>query len=230
VDTTANAQLESAGWFQATIGHKQLIAVSGLGLAGFVLTHMAGNLLILVSAQAYNEYSHALISNPFIYVAEAGLVLLFLMHLTIATRVSWNNLKARGSRYAHRSHGDKGTSMIQRTLWPQGLLIAVFLGLHLNTFKYGTIYMVNYGHGEIRDLHKLALEVFHQPGYVAWYIVCLIALLFHLSHGVRSSLQSFGIHHPRYVAGIKAASWAYALIVGLGFIIQPLYVYFIHQG
>lgn len=217
-------------WAASTIGRKQIIGLTGLGLCVFVLMHMAGNLLILVSAQAYNEYAHALVANPLIYVAEAGLVGLFLAHLVAASLISIRNMSARGSRYVHMSNGEKGTSLIRRTLWPQGLLIFVFLILHLITFKYGTHYTVNYGKGEIRDLHKLAIEVFQQPGYVTWYVVALLVLLLHLSHGLASSLQTFGINHPRYQCGIKLASWVYALIVGLGFIVQPLYVFFIYRG
>ncbi len=218
------------GWICSTIGQKQVIGLTGLGLCGFVLVHMVGNLLILVGPQAYNEYSHALISNPLIYLAEAGLLLMFLAHLVIASVISFANWRARDSRYAVPPNGDKGTSLLKRTLWFQGLLILVFLILHLITFKYGTHYTANYGKGDIRDLHRLAIEVFHQPGYVIWYIVALLTLLFHLSHGLPSSLQTFGIYQPRFQYGFKVAGWTYALIVGVGFIVQPLYVFFIYQG
>lgn len=224
------AATTSCGWIKSTIGSKQVIGLTGLGLSLFVLSHMAGNMLILVSPQAYNEYGHALVSNPLIYVAEAGLVAIFLGHIALATRLACLNLKARDSRYAVLPHGEKGTSLIRRTLWAQGLLILVFTVLHLITFKYGTPYTVNYGHGEIRDLHKLVIEIFQQPGYLAWYLVCLVVLFFHLSHGVASSLQTLGLHHPRYQCGIKTASWVYAALVGGGFIVQPLYVFFIHRG
>lgn len=217
-------------WMCATIGRKQLIGITGLGLSGFVLMHMAGNLLILVGPKAYNEYSHALISNPLIYLAEAGLLAMFLAHLAFASMLSISNLKARDFGYALRPSGDKGTSWLKRSLWAQGLLILVFTILHLISFKYGTHYTADYGHGEIRDLHKLVIEVFKQPGYVVWYVIALVVLLFHLSHGVASSLQTFGINHPRYNCGIKCASWIYAIVVGLGFIVQPLYVFFIYQG
>lgn len=227
--TPSNTQTR-AGWICSTIGQKQVIGLTGLGLCGFVLMHMAGNMLILVGPQAYNEYSHALISNPLIYAAEAGLVVMFLAHLAIASIMSVANWRARDSSYAVSPHGDKGTSLIKRTLWFQGLLILVFVILHLITFKYGTHYTADYGKGEVRDLHKLIIDVFHQPLYVVWYTVALVTLLFHLSHGLASSLQTFGLYHPRFQCGIKIAGWAYALVVGLGFIVQPLYVFFIYKG
>lgn len=228
---SANANVIRAakiGWLNSTIGRKQLVALTGLGLSLFVLVHMAGNMLILVSAQKYNEYGHALVSNPLLYVAEVGLIAMFVGHLAIALALSWKNAQARTQRYAVLPHGQKRTTWTQRSLWAQGLLILVFTILHLITFKYGPHYEVDYGHGAIRDLHKLVVEVFHEPGYVVWYCVALVILGLHLSHGVGSSLQTFGLNHPRYNFAIKSISWFYALVVAAGFISQPLYVYFIH--
>lgn len=212
------------GWMCSTIGRKQLVGVTGLGLSFFLLTHMAGNMLILVSAEAYNKYAHALVSNPLLPVAEVGLLVAFVLHLLLAIRLQIMNWGARDSRYAVMSNGAKGTSMIQRTMWAQGSLILVFVILHLITFKYGSHYTVNYGGVEMRDLHKLVVEVFSSTGYVAWYIVALIVLLFHLSHGVGSAFQTIGIHHPRYQKPIRCFSIGYAFIVIAGFLSQPIYV------
>lgn len=215
-------------WLCSTIGRKQLIGVTGLGLSFFVLTHMLGNMLILVGPEAYNEYSHKLVSNPLIYAAEAGLLAIFVGHLIFALRLTIKNWGARDTRYAMLPNGAKRTSWTQRSLWAQGLLILVFLILHLITFKFGHHYTATYNGVEMRDLHKLIIEVFHEPVYVAWYIVALVVLGFHLSHGVGSSFQTLGIHHPRYQKGIKCFSIGYAVIVIAGFLSQPIYVYFMH--
>lgn len=217
-------------WLCSTIGRKQLIGVTGLGLSFFVLTHMLGNMLILVGPEAYNEYSHKLISNPLIYLAEAGLLALFVGHLVFALRLSYKNWRARDTRYAMYPSGLKRTTWTQRSLWAQGLLILVFLILHLITFKYGNHYTATYNGVEMRDLHKLIVEVFHNPIYVGWYLVSLFVLGLHLSHGVGSSFQTLGIHHPRYQCAIRSFSIGYAIIVIAGFVSQPVYVFFIHKG
>ena len=214
-------------WLCSSIGRKQLVAVTGLGLSLFVLIHMLGNMLIMVGPQAYNEYSHKLTSNPLIYVAEAGLVAMFLGHLLYALYLSWRNYRSRDVRYAMYPSGPKRTSWTQRSLWAQGLLVLVFLILHLITFKYGPEYTANYGQGDIRDLHKLAIEVFHDPIYVGWYLVALLILGFHLSHGVGSTFQTLGFRHPRYEKGVRVLSVLYAVIVTAGFVSQPIYVYFL---
>ncbi len=223
-------RVDQSGWIKSTIGRKQIVAVTGLGLSLFVLSHMLGNLLIFVGPRAYNEYSHALVSNPLIYLAEGGLIAMFLGHMAIALKLSLMNFGARSKGYAVNASGDKSTSWIQKSLWAQGLLILVFVILHLLSFKYGVYYEVDYGQGYIRDIHRLVIELFQEPIYVAGYSLALIVLGLHLSHGVGSSLQTLGLHHPRFQQKIKCASWLYAALVSIGFLSQPIYVFFIYRG
>lgn len=217
-------------FLKSTVGRKQMVGVAGLLLSGFILTHMLGNMLIFLGPRAYNEYSHALISNPLIYLAEAGLLLFFLVHVILSLRLQLKNWASRDTRYAVMSNGQKRTSPITRTLWAQGVIILVFVVLHLLTFKYGTYYSVNYGDGEIRDLYRLMVEVFQSPGYVGWYLLCLVILGYHVSHGVASSIQTLGFNHPRYSRMIKKASIGFAVLVCAGFISQPIYVHFFLRG
>lgn len=65
----------------SSVGSKLLIALTGLALFVFLVGHLAGNLLFLAGPDAFNHYSHALISNPLVYVAEAGLIAVFLLHI-----------------------------------------------------------------------------------------------------------------------------------------------------
>lgn len=215
------------GWLCSTIGRKQLIGVTGLGLSLFLLVHMAGNMLILAGPEPYNKYSQALISNPFLPIAQGGLIAMFFGHLILAIRLQFLNWRARDTRYAVMSNGEKGTSMVQRSLWAQGLLILVFVILHLCTFKYGTHYTTTYDGVEMRDLHRLVIEVFNEPGYVCWYVVALIVLGLHIGHGVGSSFQTLGFRHPRYACAVKMLSLGYAVVVIGGFLSQPIYVFFL---
>lgn len=212
------------------IGKKYFIALSGLVLSLFVLVHMLGNMLILISPKAYNLYGHAIVTSPVLYPAELSLVVCFLVHVVLAIQLTIANRWARSQTYAVAASQSKATSLIAKTLWAQGLLILAFTVLHLITFKYGPVYEVEYGSVVVRDLHRLVLEVFQQPGYVIWYVVCLLALGFHLSHGVASSLQTLGIHHPKYQNLFKKLGVFYGILVILGFLSQPLYVYFIYKG
>jgi len=183
---------------------------------------MAGNMLMWLGPEAYNTYSHALITNPLLPVAEIGLVVFFVAHLGLALSLVWQNKAAKGGRYA--VSGDvKAGGFAAKTMVYTGLLLLVFIVLHLITFKYGPHYTATYHGVEMRDLHRLIVEKFSEPLYVAWYWLSLIVLGIHLSHGFAGTFQSLGIassNHPT----IRKIGWAFAIIVSAGFISQPLYV------
>lgn len=214
-------------YLMSSIGRKQLMALTGLAWSLFVLTHMAANLLILFDAEAYNKYSHALISNPFIYVAEAGLVLTLLVHIVNGMMVTFGNRMARPTKYAMNPSGDKAPRFQSKWMAYHGTLLLIFLIWHLVTFKFGKPYVITYDGVEMRDLHRLVLEVFQDPFYVGFYLVCMVAVGFHLSHGFYSAFATLGLYHPRYSPMIDKFGVLYAVIVAAGFMSQPIYVFFL---
>lgn len=214
-----------SGFLGSTVGKKYVMGITGLIWAGFVLAHMAGNLLIFVSHDAYNAYGHALTSGNIIYVAETVLVLALIVHVFCAISLTKNNREAKEQRYAVAASGKKKVSLASRTMAVQGSLILVFIILHLITFKYGTHYETTVNGVVMRDLAKLMVEVFQSPGYIVWYVVALVLLGFHLSHGVGSTFQSLGLMEGTYRNTWKKLSYTYAVIVALGFISQPVFIF-----
>lgn len=209
----------------SSIQKKMIMGVCGAIWAGFVFAHMAGNMLILVSAELYNRYGHAIVSNkPLLYAAETLLVGALLVHAGVGILLAIENRRAKPQKYAVAAVGEKRASLASRTMAFQGSILLFFIIYHLITFKYGTEYLVSYNGVEMRDLHKLVVEVFQQPIYVVGYSVCLLLLGWHLSHGVSSIFQTLGLNHPKYHQKIKWAGCIYALVVAAGFISQPLYV------
>lgn len=214
-----------SGFLGSTIGKKYLMGITGLVWAGFVLAHMAGNLLIFVSHDAYNAYGHALTSGNFIYIAEAVLILALLVHVSMAVSLTLANRRAKGSRYAVAASGKKKVSLASRTMAVQGSLVLAFIILHIVTFKYGTYYETTVNGVVMRDLARLIIETFQSPGYVVWYVVCLVLLGFHLSHGVGSTFQSLGLMEGTYRNLWKKLSYGYAVVVAAGFLSQPIYLF-----
>ena len=211
---------------KSTVGRKYIMGISGLVWMGFVLVHMAGNMLIFVSADLYNAYGHALVSNkPLLYGAESILVLALIVHVSTAISLTIENRKAKGTRYAVNPNGEKGPTLASQTMGIQGSVVLAFIILHLATFKYGTHYETTVNGVQMRDLHRLIIEIFQQPGYVAWYVVSLILLMFHLSHGAHSIFQSFGFLERKMLSGVRKFAWTYAIIVVVGFLSQPAYVF-----
>ena len=74
-----------------------------------------------------------------------------------------------------------------------GTIMLLFVVTHLVTFKFSPYYETPDG---IRDIYRLQLAVFSNPAYVAFYIVAMTVIAFHLWHGVTSALQSFGVNSP----------------------------------
>lgn len=212
---------------QSSIGRKIIMGICGLVWTGFVLGHMAGNMLIWYSAEAFNKYGHAIVSNkPLLYTAEVVLLLSIIGHVVIGIWLTIENRKAAPQKYAVAATPQKRARFGSKTMAYQGTIILFFIIYHLITFKYGAYYTVTYDGVEMRDLARLMVEVFQQPGYVVGYIVCLILLGIHLSHGASSVLQTLGLGNPRYKNFVQTAAWFYAIVVAAGFISQPLYVFF----
>lgn len=217
-------------FLKSSVGRKYIMAITGLVWMGFVFTHMAGNMLILVSADLYNAYGHAIVSNkPLLYGAETVIILALITHVFTAISLTLENRAAKNSRYAVQSNGAKAVSTASRYMAVQGSMILAFIILHLITFKYGTVYETTVNGVQMRDLSKLVVETFTQPGYVAWYVVCLLLLMFHLSHGAASIFQSLGFLERKMQCGVKKFAWIYAIVVAGGFLSQPLYVFFFHN-
>lgn len=215
---------------KSTVGRKYIMGITGLIWMGFIAGHMAGNLLLLVSADLFNAYGHAIVSNkPLLYGTEIILSLALIAHVVSAISLTIQNRKARDTRYAVTASGEKAVPKASRTMALQGSIILAFIITHLIGFKYGAYYETTVNGVVMRDLHRLVVETFQNPVFVAWYFVALVLLMFHLSHGAHSIFQSFGILERSFQQKLKKFAWAYALIVSLGFISQPLYVFLIHR-
>jgi succinate dehydrogenase / fumarate reductase, cytochrome b subunit len=227
----ANPRLASLNLWNVTIIKKHLVGITGLLLVGFLLGHVTGNFLLFVGPEAYNKYGHAIVNNPIYPLISWGLVFLMVLHAVMALVLAWINKKARPTGYVGSASGPKATSLVHRSLPLQGVLFIAFIVLHLLSFKFGPIIMVEYQGVEMRDLFTLVYTSFQDPLFVAWYVFCLLILALHTGHGFTSSFQTLGfLSHPKYKPGLDKLSKALALYVSLGFIIQPLYMFFIYKG
>ena len=212
-----------------TIGQKIVIALTGLGLCLFVLIHMLGNLLILSGPTAYNRYAHKLHEFPLLVVFELGLLFFFLAHIVLSLLLQIQNRKARGrSSYKMTAVGDKKTSLIDRWLWFQGLVLFVFLIFHLWSFKFGPYYETQLDGEKIRDIYKLVAESFKNPIYTLGYSFCLLVLSVHLLRGLTASLKSLGLSHPVYVSFVQKFSWIFSVLITVGFL-APVWYIFIYK-
>jgi succinate dehydrogenase / fumarate reductase cytochrome b subunit len=218
--------------FSSSIGSKFLIALTGLFLSLFLVSHLAGNLLFIAGPDQFNHYGHALISNPLILVAEFGLVAIFLLHIVKTVTMFAANRSARPDRYATskwaKSKNDRSRkSLSSTTMILTGTITLVFVVTHLFTFKYGPYYETAEG---IRDLYRLQLAVFSNPGYVAFYLVAMAVIGFHLWHGISSAAQSLGLDSPQWTPRIVWTGRLLTAVITAGFALLPVYTFVVGRN
>lgn len=216
----------SHNYFTSSIGKKQIMALTGFGLLGFTFTHMAGNLLLFLGGDSFNYYAHQLISNKFIYVAEAGLAGLFLLHIVLAILLRLQNMAARPVSYYVKTRTTRGETFASMTMPATGMIILLFLIIHLINFKYGSYYETTIDGETVRDLYRTVVEYFANPVYVAWYVFAMLALGLHTSHGVKSAFQTWGANHPKYNQLVELASLLYGLTVAVLFSAMAIFCHF----
>src|SRR5262245_13916804 len=85
--------------FSTSVGTKLLIGLTGLFLVVYLVVHIAGNLMVFLGRDLFNEYSHALTSNPIVLVIEVVLAVGFLIHIFKAVAMYLANRRARPVGY-----------------------------------------------------------------------------------------------------------------------------------
>ena len=220
--------MPSHNYFTSSIGKKQITGLTGLGLLGFTATHLAGNLLILAGPDTFNAYSNELITHPLILFAEAGLATLFVVHIVTALVLTAQNVQARGKRYYIKTRSGRGETIASMTMPYTGLILLIFVILHLINFKFGTEYPTVVDGVQMRDIFRTVVEYFQNPLYVVWYVLAMCALGLHTGHGFQSSFQTWGLSHPKYNPILRFASIAYGTVVAVGFSGLAIYCHFLN--
>lgn len=199
--------------FTSSIGKKMLMAASGAFLLLFILIHLVGNSTSLLGRAAFLSYAAHLHSlGPLVSLFEILLLGIFCTHVTLAVLLFLENRRARPQRYAMvNSRG--GRSPGSRTMIYSGTVILVFLVGHLLNFHF-------ISHATpIADIVRTALR---NPAIAIFYIVGVLALGLHVSHGFWSLFQSLGLEHPKYTAALEKKSAFFGLAVGLLFALIPV--------
>jgi succinate dehydrogenase cytochrome b subunit len=212
----------------SSIGRKVLMGLTGLLLIGFLVIHLAGNLLVFSGPQAFNGYSEKLLSNELIYIAEIGLLVLFVAHFISGILVTLQNRAARPIPYVRKERAGYAShkSLASTTMILTGLVVLVFVPIHLYTFKFGPHY-VTATEPKMRDLYRLVIEEFHEPLEVAWYMVAMVIVGFHLWHGFGSGFESLGV---AYRKPLRRFGQVLALVIAGGFLMIPVIIFFFMGG
>jgi succinate dehydrogenase / fumarate reductase cytochrome b subunit len=208
-----------ARFYDSSIGKKAVMAVTGLVLFGFLILHMLGNLQVFLGREVMNHYAETLHGNPgLLWVARVVLLVSVVLHTWAAIQLTAVKTAARPVAYVKPGNVQGSTG--SRTMMLSGPVIALFVIGHLLHFTTGTI------HPQFVELHAYenVITGFANPIAAGLYIVAMILVGFHLSHGIWSMFQSIGFSHPRYMPLIKKFAGVFSWILIAGFISVPIAV------
>ena len=217
-----------AGLFKTSVARKVTMALSALFLILFLIIHLAVNLTSVISESTFNELSHFMGTNPLIQFAMQPVLLAgVIFHFVMGFVLEIQNKKARGSEKYYAYNGGANSSWMSRNMIITGVMILLFLGLHLWDFWVGEM---NYKYIQFNEpnptryYHEL-IEKFHEPLRVGMYVLCFVFLCLHLLHGFQSAFQSMGWKDDARKKLISQVGNWYSYIICGGFIFIALFHY-----
>lgn len=213
-------------FFTSSIGKKFIVGFTGLFLVSFLVIHASINASIFLNdnGETFNTIAHFMSHNWIIRFLEIGLFVGLIAHAIQGLLLWQQNRNARPIGY-HVSKANKNSTWYSRSMGLLGTLLLLFLIMHISHFFVGTKVAL-YGGNEDHNLYLEMKTVFAEWYWVALYMVGLIALFWHLLHGVQSALQTFGINHKRYTPLIKKIGAGYSVIITILFALMPLAFHF----
>ena len=219
----------------SSLGKKLLMALTGLFRIMFLIGHLLGNLLLFKEdgGQASNEYAKFMTTTPAVMVLSILTYVSIIAHVIYSIILSIHNRKSRPVKYAV-SGASANSIWTSRNMGVLGTFVLIFIVIHLKSFwyemKFGSVPMVEYDSGSMKDLYLIVNQAFAQPWYVLFYVISMLILAFHLSHGFKSAFQTLGLSHVKYTPLITIVGKTFAVIVPLLFASIPVYIFFKVQG
>ena len=228
--TTKTRRLEvnrRSGWqswlgpfFTSDVGMKWMMALTGIGLLGYVLVHMIGNLKIFIGPEDLDHYAESLRTLLYPIFPNTGVLWLFriglsamaIIHIWSATVLALRNRKARGTIRYEKKREYAAANYASRTMLWGGVLIALFVLYHLADLTIGSA-NPDYVAG---DVYNNVVYSFERWPVALFYLVTMFFLALHIYHGAWSLFQSLGMANPRYDVWRRWLAVALALAILIG--------------
>lgn len=189
------------------------------------------NTVALISPDGYNLICEFLGANWYALLGTAILAAGFIVHIIYAFWLTLQNRKARGNdRYAVTSR-PKSVEWASQNMLVLGIVVVAFLVVHFAQF-WAKMQFVEVAHqlgaSTSEDLlfaadgmHHIE-NAFSQMWTLPVYVIGLVALWFHMTHGFWSSLQSLGASNEKWIPRLRTLGNWWATIVIALFIIQAV--------
>jgi succinate dehydrogenase / fumarate reductase cytochrome b subunit len=228
VSTTAKRPNFLLKWVFSSIGKKTIVAGTGLLLVGFLVAHLLGNMTIFLGQDALNTYAEKLHSlGPLLWLARIGLLAIFVLHIVFTMLLWKENRAASPAKYA--AGNAVPSSVFVKTMRYTGLLVFAFVIFHLAHFTLGWIQPGAYAlRDELGrpDVYSMVILGFQVVPISLFYLIALVLLTFHLSHGISSLFQTLGLSNRMLRPRLEAVGTAVAWILCAGYVSIPISVLF----
>ncbi len=201
------------------------MAVSGVARVLFLTFHMCMNVVALFSGDAYNMICKALGANWYAVAATCALAALAVIHILYAFILTIQNRKARGNSRYDITEKPAKVEWASQNMLVLGLVVIIGLVIHLYNFwaKMMLVDLIGCGAEELSTNGAYWIQyTFSQPAYVVIYLIWLVALWFHLTHGFWSANQTFGWNGKVWFCRWKVISIAYSTLLFVGFAVVVL--------
>ncbi len=215
--------------FTSTVGRKVLMAVTGLLLVLFITVHLLGNLSVFAGPDGINAYAkHLHDLGPLVWIFRLVMLGLFAIHITFGIQLYLENRNANPEQYAVQK--TLVTTFSAKTMVFTGLIILVFLIYHLLHFTVQvTNPAISSSHLPLDaamrpDVFSMVVLSFQKVFIAVVYIIAMIALLLHLSHGISSWVQTFGWSTGPSQDKVRPFGKFLAIVYGLAYIAIPLFI------
>lgn len=209
-----------------TVARKLLMTISGQLMVLFVIIHVLGNSTIYVNwLNAYAVGLHAF--PPFLWAIRLVMIAAVLLHVYLGIVVTLENRASKPQAYAVTNH--LSTTFAGRNMIWSGALIFSFLIYHLLQFTFQvtnpTIAAVrNLDAAGRPDVFSMVVQSFQQMSIVLVYLVSMTALLLHLTHGIQSSFQTWGLNNDKSLPIIIKTGTITAVVLFLGYVAIPVVI------
>lgn len=199
-------------FYASVIGKKAVMGITGLVGVVFVIGHALGNLFVFRGFEAMNAYSHFLKSTgELLWVVRIVLILAVVLHAVAALQLTIQSRAARPIGYA--KFKPQVATIASRTMRWGGVLLLVFIPLHILHFTTGTVRPA--GVFSSTDVYGNVVTSFRIWWVALFYIVAMVTLGLHLFHGAWSSVRSIGMSpsspqplHRKFSLLIAVFAWA----------------------
>jgi succinate dehydrogenase / fumarate reductase cytochrome b subunit len=197
------------------------MAVTGLVMVAYLITHVLANLLVFqgpANINAYSAFLHG--TGGALWIARLVLLAALVIHVVAGVQLAARRFEARPERYAGGRDPQVSTWASRTIRWGGGVIL-VFLVYHILHFTVGTAHP-NFIAGN--PYHNVATG-FGDLAVVIIYVIAMAAVGLHLYHGVWSSGRSLGVSPPSPHPLRRQVALVLALVIWLGFTVIPIAVY-----